>query len=282
MNAIPLPGTHRLARAARRTQLVKAALAATLVALVLLAAATARHHGVRQPSSLPARSGDMIVLDLSASISSDTFSRIGETLRKLVAQGGRYGLVVFSNDAYEALPPGSPASALRPLIRYFSVPAQTSPGAAVGLPTNPWTNSFSYGTEISTGLNLAHRILVSDHLTRSRVVLISDLDDDPEDLQRLNGVVSAEYGTGRGHTPLRVVALNAAPGDEAFFQHIANTAVTNGPATPAKPSPPPVVPPSTIPSGLLAAIAAVFVALVAYVFWTARLRWDTSQVEAPK
>ena len=104
---------------------------------MLAAAAAARHPGVRQPRALPVHSGDMIVLDLSASISSDTFSRIGETLRKLVATNGRYGLVVFSNVAYEALPPGTPASALRPLIRYFTVPTSTSPGGGDRAPDEP-------------------------------------------------------------------------------------------------------------------------------------------------
>lgn len=274
MRAIPLPGVRGFSRIARRTVAVRVFLGAALVALILAAAAAGRHPGVRRPSSLPVRSGDMIVLDLSASISSDTFSRIGETLRKLVATGGRYGLVVFSNVAYEALPPGSPASALEPLIRYFTVPANTPPGAAVGLPTNPWTSSFSNGTSISSGLDLAHRLLVADHLTRSHVVLISDLADDPEDLQRLNEVVSAEYGAGRGHTPLRVVALNAAPSDEAFFQRIADTAVANAAPPPAKPSPPSVVPPSALPTTLLAAIVAIFVALALHTIWSARLRWD--------
>jgi hypothetical protein len=211
----------------------------------------------------------MVVLDLSASISSDTFSRIGETLRRLVATGGRYGLVVFSNVAYEALPPGSPSSALRPLIRYFTVPSQQG-----ALPTNPWTLSFSSGTRISAGLDLAHRILLSDHLPRAHVVLISDLADDPADLQRLNEVASSEYGHGR--TPLSVVALNAAPADEAFFARIAGTAIAQASQAPAKPSPPPTIPPSRLPLDVVAAILAALAALAAFGIWSARLRWSSS------
>jgi hypothetical protein len=267
VSAIPVPGARSFARIARRTAVVRVALAAALVVLVLVAAAAVRHPGVRQPSSLPVRSGDMLVLDLSASISSDTFSRIGDTLRKLVASGGRYGLVVFSNVAYEALPPGTPASALRPLIRYFTVP-----GAMSALPTNPWTHSFSYGTRISAGLDLAHRILVANHLSRSRVILISDLADDPEDVQRLNQVATAEYG--RGRTPLGVVALNASPGDEAFFARIAGTAIASAGAAPARPSPPPATPPSALPDALALAIVATAFALAAYALWTARVRWS--------
>jgi hypothetical protein len=270
MRAVPVPGARSFSRIAKRTGLIRGALAVALVVLGLLVAAAGRHPAVREPSSLPVHSGDMIVLDLSASISSDTFSRIGETLRKLVATGGRYGLVIFSGVAYEALPPGTAASALRPLIRYFTVP----PGAAAALPTNPWTLSFSSGTRISAGLDLAHRILVADHLPRSRVILISDLADDPEDIQRLNEVVTAEYG--RGRTPLGVVALNAAPGDEAFFARIAGTAVADAAAAPAKPSPPPRIPPSTLPIALVAAIVATLIALAIYGLWAARLRWGTT------
>jgi hypothetical protein len=239
---------------------------------VLTVSAALRHPEVSKPASLPARSGDMVVLDLSASISSDTFSRIGETLRKLVASGGRYGLVVFSNVAYEALPPGSPASALRPLIPYFTVPAQSGPGAAAALPTNPWTLSFSNGTRISAGLDLAHRILVADHLSHAHVVLISDLADDPADLQRLNEVATSEYG--RGRTPLSVVALNAAPGDQAFFARVAGASIAQASPSPAKPSPPPVVPPSRLPVGVLVAIALSMIVLAAYCLRAARLRWS--------
>src|SRR5262249_50775878 len=108
MRDLPVPGTAALSGAAVRTGVARGALAVASISLVLLAAAAGRHPQIRHPESLPVRSGDLIVLDLSASISSDTFSRIGQTLRTLVASGGRYGLVVFSNVAYEALPPGSP------------------------------------------------------------------------------------------------------------------------------------------------------------------------------
>ena len=106
MRAIPVPGARGFSRIARRTALIRVALAVALVVLVLLVAEAGRHPGVRRPSSLPVHSGDMIVLDLSASISSDTFSRIGETLRKLVATGGRYGLVVFSECSVRGAAPG--------------------------------------------------------------------------------------------------------------------------------------------------------------------------------
>jgi hypothetical protein len=255
---------------------VRAVLAVVLVALVLAAAAAARHPAVDHPSALPVRSGDIVVLDLSASISSDTFSRIGETLRKLVSTNGRYGLVVFSNVAYEALPPGTPASALRPLIRFFTVPSTPSPGGATTLPTNPWTLSFSSGTRISAGLDLAHRIVLANRLPHAHVVLISDLADDPQDVQNLNDVLVNEYGTGRGHTPLRVVALNATPDDEAFFNRVANAATADATPAPAQPSLPPAFPASTLAWTLIAAIAATALLLACHELWAARLRWSTA------
>src|SRR2546421_7941465 len=147
VTALPVPGARGLSRIARRTALIRSALAVATGALVLLVAAAGRHPAVAQPSSLPVRSGDVVVLDLSASISSDTFSRIGETLRKLVATGNRFGLVVFSNVAYEALPPGTRASALTPLIRYFTL----VPGASGALPPKPRPPPFRPGTRGPAG-----------------------------------------------------------------------------------------------------------------------------------
>ena len=45
---------------------------------------------------LPPGSTAIVALDLSASVSQDTYSRIGATLSDLAASNGRYGVVVFS------------------------------------------------------------------------------------------------------------------------------------------------------------------------------------------
>ena len=76
---------------------------------------------------LPKESNAIVVLDLSASISSDTFNRIGETLDQLAATNGRYGLIVFSDVAYQALPPGTPSAQLRP----FSTDILDAPGRRI-------------------------------------------------------------------------------------------------------------------------------------------------------
>src|ERR1700674_3002253 len=161
MSWVPYTGAQGLARVAARTMVARVVLAVALLDLVLAAAAAARHPQLDKQPLLPSTAGGTIVLDLSASISTDTYSRIGLTLTDLVAGGGRYGLVVFSSSAYEALPPGTPASALKPLIRYFTLPKQVVAGEQPTFPTNPWTNSFTQGTQISKGLELARQIEVA-------------------------------------------------------------------------------------------------------------------------
>jgi len=219
------------------------------------------------------RTGDMIVLDLSASISQDTYSRIGETLRQLIATHGRYGLVVFSGVAYEALPPGTPASALRPLVRYFTLPKQTAPGFAPTFPQNPWSSTFSGGTVISSGLALAKSLLEENRLRHAHVVLVSDLHDDPEDRNRLNEIVTAYRRDG---VALRVVPLNAAPDDAAYFGRLTSTALKDVAAPPAaQPTTPPALGPtrSAFPTLIVLLVVAAACALAASLLWSARLHW---------
>ena len=191
-------------------------LAAILLGLVVAVAALAGHPRVRTLHVLPAGSSGIIVLDLSASISEDTYARISSTISDFASSNGRYGLVVFSGTAYEALPPGTPAKNLEPLVRYFTLPPQTKPGFLPTFPTNPWTDTFSAGTRISAGLELAHT-LATNGLVRPAVVLVSDLDDDPGDLLRTSLAVLAFR---RDRVPLRIVALNPSPEDQRFFQKL--------------------------------------------------------------
>jgi hypothetical protein len=213
--SIPLADPAPLRPAARRTVIVRAGAAVGLLALAALAILLGRHPDVHEVRFLPQRSSGIVVLDLSASISSETYSRIGQTLSELSSSRGRYGLVVFSDNAYEALPPGSPASALEPMIRFFTLPKQGRPGVAPTFPLNPWTDSFSAGTRISTGLDLARSILIDDRLARPAVLLVSDLDDEPNDLPALTSVALAYRQEG---IPLHVVGLNPSTADERLFR----------------------------------------------------------------
>lgn len=276
MRAIPLAQARLLARAARRTALVRAVLAVALVALVLACAALARGPQVHERAQpyVPPKSAGIVVLDLSASISSDTYSRIGETLRQLVARGGRYGLVVYSDVAYEALPPGTPASALAPLVRYFTLPAHTAPGVAPTYPPNPWSRHFTAGTRISNGLELAHTIVLEDHVKRPAVVLVSDLADDPQDVQRLTSILLVYR---RDRIPLRVVALNPSPTDAGFFQRLLGTGTAILPARlPGEAGYAATAASSGVSGRLVAAAAMVAALLGLHTLWSARLRWSAA------
>ena len=110
MTSIPLGDARAFERRAttvRRARLALLALGLAATVAFLLAA-------VRQPatpgSPLPASSSGIVVLDVSASISSDTYARIASTLDRLVKSNGSYGLILFSDTAYQALPPSTPAS----------------------------------------------------------------------------------------------------------------------------------------------------------------------------
>src|SRR6266545_2913053 len=172
MSAIPLADTGALRPAARRTLVVRSALAVALVGLVVGAVVVSRRPHTQTIVALPAHSSAIVVLDVSASISADTYSRIGATLSSLARSGGRYGLVVFSDQAYEALPPGTGAAELTPLVRYFELPPARG-GTARTFPANPWERVFSAGTKISAGLELAHQIAFEDRLSKPIAILVS-------------------------------------------------------------------------------------------------------------
>ena len=135
--AIPFADVRSLLPLARRTTLVRTAAAVVLVALALAAVLLGRHPEVRESTVLPKRSNGIVVLDLSASISPDTYARIGATLRELTESGGRYGLVVFSDTAYEAIPPGTPSEALRPLAALLHAATCEHGGLPADVPREP-------------------------------------------------------------------------------------------------------------------------------------------------
>jgi hypothetical protein len=268
VSAVPYTGAQTLVRAAARTSVVRAVLALALIALVVLTALAARHPRLDKHPLLPANAGGIVVLDLSASISEDTYSRIGQELQKLVDAGGRYGLVVFSSNAYEALPPGSPASELKPLIRYFVLPSQINPGEQPSYPRNPWTKSFTGGTQIARGLDLARQIEVDGHVKHPTVVLISDLQDDASDLSRLNEVLTA-YKQDR--VKLYIVPLNATESDLQRYSSVAVATLQTPGFTPGAPKSSPAH--TSFPTLLVVLTALVATLLGLNEIRSARLRW---------
>ncbi len=224
MTTIPFGELDSVAPATRRTLVLRVVLG--LAAVSAAAAVVVLSRGEPSgPILLPAGSDGLVVLDLSASISSDTYARIGGTLDRLARTGGRYGLIVFSDTAYLALPPGTPAAELRPFARRFDVPAKTA--GAIDVPTNPWTASFSAGTKISTGLQVALDTIQGRRLVRPAVLLVSDLDDDAGDRERLSTTMLSLRRLG---VPVRVVALNAAPEDERYIARLLDRPADLSPA----------------------------------------------------
>ena len=214
---VPLGDAGRFERRATTVRRLRVVVAAILVALVVVALIAALRLRPTASALLPSSASGVIVLDLSASISSDTYARISATLDRLIRSDGSYGLVVFSDTAYQALPPGTPARELRPLARFFNVAPRSSPGALPDVPRSPWSDSFSAGTRISTGLELALDVIRRDRLERPAVLLVSDLDDDTGDLDRVSRVAIAYRRAG---IPLHVVGLNPSPEDVAFVRRL--------------------------------------------------------------
>jgi hypothetical protein len=268
MSAIPLADASALRATAQLSRAVRVALAAIAVGATLAFLVVSRHPHTRTVVALPHDSSTVLVLDVSASISTDTYSRIGGTLAELSRSGARIGLVVFSDIAYEALPPGVPASNLRPLVRYFTLPQQTQPGFAPTFPPNPWTNTLTAGTRISSGMELAHAIAAAQP-HRPAVVLISDLDDSPDDLPRLASVLAAYR---RDRIPLRVIGLNPSPQDATLFQRLLGPAVPVAQAPTLEQVPPHDV--TSFPLPLLALALAAAAALALREAWSPRLVWS--------
>ncbi len=115
---IPTSEPRSLRHAVRRTTVVRIVLAAALIAALLLAFFVLRRSDVRNAPLVPSGTTGMIVLDLSASVYESAF---GPTLQKMARQGERAGLVVFLDQAYEVLPPGTPG---RELLNYLPLFAE--------------------------------------------------------------------------------------------------------------------------------------------------------------
>src|SRR5918992_878698 len=174
--AVPASEPWRLRRAAQKTTALRLAFAAALCASLALAFLVARAQDVRRAPLIPSGTTGMLVLDLSASVSE---GGLEATVEKLASTDERTGLVVFSDAAYELLPPGSPSRELASLLRFFKV----RPDGTV--PRNPW-EEFRAGTRISEGMAFAHDVLLAEGVTRGSIVLVSDLEIGPDEIARLS------------------------------------------------------------------------------------------------
>lgn len=182
-NAIPASEPRPLARAVRRTTILRALLAAGLIGALALTFLVARSSDVRHAPLVPSGTTGMVVLDLSASVYEAAF---GSTLRKMARQGERAGLVVFSDAAYEVLPPGTPGRELLPFLRFFRPDPNSTTGT---FPPNPWQD-FRAGTNIAEGVEVAHDALAAAGVLRGSVLLVSDLEILPDQVGQLGAAVA--------------------------------------------------------------------------------------------
>ena len=218
--AIPLADLATIAGDARRTLLARLALAAGAIAAAAVALMSALDEPPVAREYLPPGTNGIVVLDVSASISAETYRRIAATLDELAASRGRYGLILFSDSAYLALPPRTPSDGLRPFARFFRVPRPQEGGLLARPPLSPWSEQFTAGTRISIGISLALDVIQRERVARPAVLLVSDLNTDAADVDRM-ATVALQYR--RERVPLRVVPLNAAPDDLSVITSLVGT-----------------------------------------------------------
>ncbi|HEV2591236.1 MAG TPA: vWA domain-containing protein [Gaiellaceae bacterium] len=257
--AIPLGDAPRLKSFTRRTGVVRAALAVAILAVGLVAVLFARPSARRTTPLLAPGSDGIVVLDLSASAGGAEYAELDRYLGELATTRGRFGLVVFSDTAYEALPPDTPASVLRTLTRYFRPP----------YPASPWSAGFSLGTAISKGLDLARSLLLSEGVRQRQVWLISDLNDAGGDRAQLARTLHAFVSSGIG---LHVLGVHARPVDVAQYRRFfgAQSSKIRVKALPAA-----VLPRSSyaFPTVLVVLAAVLAAALAANELLSRPLRW---------
>jgi hypothetical protein len=137
---------------------------------------------------------------------------------------------VFSDSAYEMLPPDTRSEELRPILRFFEAPPggfgrrgfgrrrDDQPTQPAQRPEeSPWSLSFRGGTKISTGLAEARAIVAREGDPTLSVLLLSDLDNSGFDSSALLEEVTAYERDG---LRLRVVPLFPAAEDRDFFERV--------------------------------------------------------------
>ncbi|MGI9111831.1 MAG: vWA domain-containing protein [Gaiellaceae bacterium] len=227
-SGLPTSAVRELEQTARRTLFRHVGLALCAVAVLAAAVLLSTRLGARPSSYFASGGGGVVVLDLSTSVEPAKYRRIQRVLRSLAQTSTRVGLVVFSDDAYEMLTPGTRGDELRPLLPFFEPPPAApivrrsgrSRGSSQQLPSfgraNPWTGAFRGGTKISLGLGEARRVIERDGIEPS-VLLISDLDDSALDTERLTQELIRYETDG---IDLRVVPLFAFNEDRDLFEQL--------------------------------------------------------------
>lgn len=222
-SALTTSAASELQGVARRTRWVRWALAAGAILALAVAMSLARGADVRPTSYFASGNGGIVVLDLSTSVERTKYQRIQRVLRSLAMTGSRVGLVVFSDSAYEALPPGTRGEELTPLLRFFPVDREPRSydeaqqnARSFGVAT-PWSGTFRGGTRISTGLREARVMVERDGIADPSVLLVSDLDNSGIDRPLLTQELIRYEQSG---IDLRIVPLFPNAADRQLFGRI--------------------------------------------------------------
>jgi hypothetical protein len=210
--AVVLGDRRRLLGATRRTSAVRIALALALAGTMGLLFLTARSAGAGRAAVFPEGTNTGIVLlDMSASISGPIYARVSSTLQGIVAANQSVGLVMFSDTAYELLPPNSPPSALTQFVPFF-VPVRYN-GTTPVFAQSPW-DMFTGGTRVASGLVASAQSLRRAQVEHGAILLVSDLDDAAADYPLLE---QEAVQLRQEHIPVRIVPLFASPHDRRLF-----------------------------------------------------------------
>ena len=201
---LPFAEVAALRRPLLRTAVLRVVLGVALMAVLIAALVVARDRDAQPDALLPAGTTGMIVLDLSASTGLQP--EFGELLRRVAAANEPTGVVVFSDTAYELVPPGTPGRELAPMVRFFSEQSRQ----------NPWA-SFQTGTNLTSGIELARDVLARDRIERGTILLASDLEFFPEDGARLAAALAGLRAEGN---ELRILPLGAREEQKRFFEAI--------------------------------------------------------------
>ncbi len=220
---IPVAGAEGLARAGRRTSAARLLVALAILAALAFCVLLASELRTRPNSYFAGGGSGVVVTDISSSVDPNKARRLARVFRTFVRTHQPLGLVVFSDSAYEVLPPGTRGEELRPILRFFEPPQQTARqgaqrrGQGAGFLESPWSGVFRGGTRISLGLGVAREMIQREGVANPTVVLVSDLDDSPFDLKPLTEEVIRYRRAG---IDLRLVPLFPGQDDRELFSRL--------------------------------------------------------------
>jgi hypothetical protein len=208
--SLPLADAHALWPLARRTRLVRLGLGFVLFGLFAAIVYSAFQLHTRATSYFASGGRGILVMDLSASVDPRANQRMRTLMRTLANSDQRLGLVVFEEQTYELLPPGTRGDEIRPMLRFFGT---SSPSDRK---ETPWSVSFLGGTNIGPGLRLARQ--AAERNGAGSVLLVSDLQDSTSDLPLLADEIGQYHTEG---LRLRVLPLFPPAESLALFTSLA-------------------------------------------------------------